>query len=397
MMFGAKQRNCLAGVAAVVLSAGCASGSETGEDADEDMPHGYVEGAEETAEPQWRLVTGDLDSVRLLDPVSEEVVDVGAAAQPPQAAATDGRFAFVAGDDAISVVDSGVWTVDHGDHVHYYRAQSQLLDSVDGFDFSAAAPELSVAGDAAVTVLAADGEIRVLDRPALEDGDVAEVAALAATAAVPYEQRLVAVGADDSQPDVISVLDRDAEVESHLDVECPDAAGQALTARGVVFGCADGAVLIDADFNAEKIDYPDDSGRVEGGFGHRADTALLAAESADGGLLILDVANAEWIAVGDEPVVALSATGEDSPVLAVFADGVMRSYDPESGEQLAEHEFDGDFSGSPDPTIQVDPARAYVSDPQASVIHEIDYLDDLRLARSFELDFQPDYLVETGW
>jgi hypothetical protein len=44
----------------------------------------------------------------------------------------------------------------------------------------------------------------------------------------------------------------------------------------------------------------------------------------------------------------------------------------------------------------VDTVRAYVNDPAGKAVHEIDYNDDLRLARSFKLPFAPAHMVETG-
>ncbi|MQA93980.1 MAG: hypothetical protein GEV11_04800 [Streptosporangiales bacterium] len=90
--------------------------------------------------------------------------------------------------------------------------------------------------------------------------------------------------------------------------------------------------------------------------------------------------------------------GADGPVLVLGTDGTPRSYDPESGGALGETELlDALKPRAPRPMIQVDTARAYVSDPAGQAIHEIDYNDDLRRARTFELGFSPAHLVETGW
>ncbi len=50
----------------------------------------------------------------------------------------------------------------------------------------------------------------------------------------------------------------------------------------------------------------------------------------------------------------------------------------------------------PQAVIEVDTSRAYVNDPVARKVYEIDYNDDLRLARTFALDFAPSLMVETG-
>jgi hypothetical protein len=46
--------------------------------------------------------------------------------------------------------------------------------------------------------------------------------------------------------------------------------------------------------------------------------------------------------------------------------------------------------------IEIDATRAYVNDATAGVIHEIDYNDNLRVARTFTLDSTPTFMVETG-
>src|SRR5688500_12241630 len=105
---------------ALLLATGCQRGS----DAKAEAPHGYVEGAEETAEQQSRLVLADAGTgaVQILDLITEKVSPAGKVGNVRELA-TDGRFAFLGTDTGAHVVDSGAWMVDHGDHVHYYRAK----------------------------------------------------------------------------------------------------------------------------------------------------------------------------------------------------------------------------------------------------------------------------------
>ncbi|RRS01515.1 hypothetical protein [Glycomyces terrestris] len=367
--------------AGCALLAGCAAGAAPAEE--EPTPHGYVEGAEETAEAQWRLVAAEAGTgaVHLLDPVTEEAVEI-AEVEGAQAIGTDGRFVYVAGASTTQVLDSGVWTVDHGDHVHYYKSAPRTVGEIDGSGFAPL-------GDPAVTVLNSAHGVAALDRESLEDGEIAAAAEVDAEAAVPYSQRLLAVTGG-----TVQVLGRDGAVESELAETCREPQAQTVTRRGAVFACADGALLVsgDDDLTAEPIPYPGSA--VEGGFHHRPGTAVLAARAQDGGVLVLDLKERAWIAIAVEDPVAVSATGEDSPVLVLTADGVLRSFDPVTGAALAQVELMADAAGA---TIQVDTARAYVSDPAGTAIHEIDYRDDLRLARTFDLDFRPDHMVETGW
>ena len=48
------------------------------------------------------------------------------------------------------------------------------------------------------------------------------------------------------------------------------------------------------------------------------------------------------------------------------------------------------------PVIEVDRSRAYLNDPKGKRVYEVDYNDDLRVARTFDLDIRPSLMVETG-
>ncbi|MEU5155751.1 hypothetical protein [Glycomyces sp. NPDC021274] len=374
-----------AAAAGCALLASCSSGSGTPPAEAEPTPHGYVEGAEETAEAQWRLVIAEAGTgeVHLFDPVTEESTEI-ATVDGVQAAGTDGRFVYITGASGTQVVDSGVWTVDHGDHVHYYKTEPGTVGAIDGTGFTPV-------GDPAVTVLNSAQAVVPLDRVALEAGEIAPTGDLQAQAALAYDQRLLAV-----VDGAVQVLGRDGTLESELAEPCLEPQTPTITRRGAVFACQDGALLIsgEGDLIAEKIPYPDAG--IDGGFHHRPGTALLAARSQTGAVLVLDLKERQWRELEVQHAVAVSATGEDSPVLVLTEDGVLQSFDPATGAELARIELTTTTGGAP-PTIQVDTARAYVNDPGGTAVHEIDYRDDLRLARTFDLDFRPDYMVETGW
>ncbi|MDA2815286.1 hypothetical protein O4J56_31885 [Nocardiopsis sp. RSe5-2] len=391
---------CAAGALAL---AGCGpEGGAAGDTPAESpaQPHGYVEGAEETAEPQWRLVLADTGdgAVHLLDPATEEVSPLGTV-PGAQHAATDGRHAYISADGSVTVLDSGTWTVDHGDHVHYYRAEPGTVGETE----AEGAP--GVTGDAAVSVLSTGDGAPVLDRSALDEGEVEQVARPDGAAVVPYAGRLLAVGADG---DAVQVLDRGGDTEDTLDETCPDPSGQAVTRRGAVLGCSDGALVVTEDdgsdedegaLTAEKAPYPDgeDAPPAES-FHHRPGAPVLAGLAADGeGAWVLDVGSAEWTRIDSGPAVAVSAAGEGLPVLVLGEDGTLRAYDPATGERTAERELMDPVEGDgPPPSVWIDTARAYVNDPAADAVHEIDYNDDLRVARTFDLEFSPDLMVETG-
>jgi hypothetical protein len=48
------------------------------------------------------------------------------------------------------------------------------------------------------------------------------------------------------------------------------------------------------------------------------------------------------------------------------------------------------------PALQVDAQRAYLADPGDRVVHEVDFADDARLARSIAVPVRPDLMAEVG-
>lgn len=385
-MRGPRAAAALTTVLCGVTLAGCGGeAGHTGAPATS-TPHGYVEGAEEAAEPQSRLVVADGDGrgVRVLDLLSGDVTELpgdGAVT----GAVTDGRFAFLSGGNRTRVIDSGVWTVEHGDHNHYYRTDPGGAGAVDG----------TVTGawsDSALVALARDdGTTVLLDREALESGEVDERDTVDGVA-VPYEQHVVVAGGDG-----IAVRERDGGKVSDVDATCEDPGNAAVTNRGVVFGCAGGAVLVDSDdgeFTGEAVPYPD-GGPDAGAFRQRPGAETLGAVAARDGAWLFDAAEPAWTLAKTGPAAAAAATGPDGPLLVLTEDGVLHAHDAETGEETATTRLlDGDVPDGV--TITVDTDRAYVNDPAAATVHEVDYRDDLRVARTFDTDVTPSLLVETG-
>ncbi|HWU06640.1 MAG TPA: hypothetical protein VN520_09695 [Streptomyces sp.] len=101
---------------------GDASAPKTGPSAPA-APHGYVEGAQEAAEQQSRLLLNDpgTGATRVLDLITGKVNQVPGTTGT-SGLTTDGRFGYLHTASGTRVLDAGTWTVDHGDHVHYYRA-----------------------------------------------------------------------------------------------------------------------------------------------------------------------------------------------------------------------------------------------------------------------------------
>ncbi|PNG21790.1 hypothetical protein [Streptomyces cahuitamycinicus] len=367
-------------------------------------PHGYVEGAQEAAEQQSRLLLNDPDSgnTRILDLVTGKVHRT-AQVKGAVRLGTDGRFGYLHAPGGTQVLDSGAWMVDHGDHVHYYSAATRDVGELP------AGSRAQVRSDIAVTAVTGENGRTVLyDRSRLEKGEITSPRTLQGTydgAVLPYEEHLLAFENKGGTTELV-VLDRKGERVASPDVTCEEPRGDAVTRRGVILGCAGGALLVRAQggsFTAEEIPYGQDVPAQERAtaFRHRPGSDTLTAPAGDDAVWVLDVTERTWKRVDTGPVVAANTAGEGSPLLVLENDGSVHGYDIATGKQTARTkslltEEEGAGADGRSPVIEVDRSRAYVNDPEGKKVFEIDYNDGLRIARSFDLDVKPVLMAETG-
>ncbi|MBT2421807.1 hypothetical protein J7F01_10710 [Streptomyces sp. ISL-22] len=394
-------------VAISLLTTSCASHEDDTASAPQatvsaSAPHGYVEGAQEKAEQQSRLLLNDpaTGDTRVLDLITGKTHKVSRTSGTI-ALTTDGRFGYFHTAGSTRVLDSGAWMVDHGDHVHYYRAAIRDVGRVPG------GPGTRVRSDAAVTAVTdEDGRARVYRRAGLEKGKVGSARPLPGTHAgvvVPYAEHLLGV-TDDGK---VVVYDREGRRAALPDARCEEVRGDAVTRRGVVLGCADGALLVredDGRFTAEKIPYGSDVPETERAtaFRHRPGSDTLTAPAGDRAVWVLDVTERTWTRVRTGSVVFANTAGEGSVLMVLETDGAVHGYDIATGKQVSrtkplltgapETGSDGDAG----PVIEVDRSRAYLNDSKGKRVYEIDYNDNLRIARTFDLDIKPALMVETG-
>jgi hypothetical protein len=388
-------------------------------------PHGFVEGAAEATEPQLHLATVSTSGeVVLLDLLTETSTAVGMV-DDAAAVTTDGRYVFASSPTAggVTVIDTGVWTVDHEDHFHYYRADPRVVGTVDGTG------EAVVTGGTTVTAVwfSETGEGVLLDSAALGTGSIEEVARISGTphtgALVPFGESVLATTADASGvPSRVEVLEADGKpadsagatgaagatgVAGATGADCADLAGTITTNVGVVFGCADGALLTtttEQGIAFETIPYPSD---VAGGerafeFHNRAGRPSVAAVSGTRGAWILDTRERTWTLLAtDVPLLQVSAADDTGDhVVALATDGRILVLDATSGALLSSTEpilasTLADPALASGVELTVDASRAYVNATADDLIYEIDYADGARVARTFPVD-APAYLVETG-
>lgn len=373
-----------------LLLAGCSPDpGAPGPTATTDRPHGYVAGAREAREPQLRLLAVHPDgrtTIRdLLTDESSELDDVDA----PEHASTDGRFLVTSDDDRTTIVDGGAWTVDHGDHTHYYAAEPRVVGHVGG----GGAVEVNSSETATTLTWPDRGEAVALDREALGQGEVTEVLRVEASVLLPFGDRFV-VGADDT----VTVLDRGGRTVGEP-VACPEPAGGIVTRAGAVVGCSDGAVVVDED-GATTVPLPEGTAERPTSFAARAGRPTVAGVARDGGAWLLDARERSWQHVpSDRPLRAVVAVDDaDGHVVAVDDTGrvvVFATTDATSPDGRTVT-TDPVVPADGPALLQVDAQRAYVADPTTGTVHEIDFADDARVARTIELGHPVGAFAEVG-
>lgn len=372
--------------------------------------HGQIAGAEEVAEPQLGLTVIDPEGiVTHLDLLDESVTDIGEIPAPTDLT-TDGRYLFAQTDDGVEIVDSGVWTWDHVDHFHYYRAAPALLGSVPGDgDATIATTNLSTTGGTGLS-FAGSGDAVLLDTQALSKGEIRELFRIEREPhnglVVPVGSfTLVTEGSQGSDGIGTTVVGYTAEGEpTGLEEPCVDPAGTITTRVGAVIGCEDGALLAhvdDDELQVERIPYPaGTTAPAARAFDNREGRPTVAGLAGSEGIWLLNTRERSWsLLPSPTPLVHVTAVDdEDGHLLALAQDGRVLVLDDETGAVLAETGplVTESLSAGAAPTLIADQHRAYLSAPAEHRLYEIDYADAARIARTFDTATKPAFVAETG-
>ena len=416
----------VASALALALAA-CGSGPATDTDADAadsdaaatattGAGHGFVEGADELQEPQLRLVALADGALTALDPVTEQSVTLAEGVDATRLG-TDGRYVLASTDDGVvTLVDGGAWTVPHGDHSHYYRADPRVVAEPGEIDGGDGAGEARIASSASLTAVAFDdsGTGIVLDGEALADGELDERARVEGLGAdgvlVPLGGLLVAStvtgAAGEDVADAVEVVTAEGDVVDGALAACPDLRGAAATRVGVVVGCSDGALLVTegddgSSAAVERVPYPAGTAPadVATAFEQRPGRPDLAAVAGTRGAWLLDARARAWTLIETpQPLLRATAVGDsDDTVVGVDASGRVVVLSPDGLVAQTEPLLAGDLVDGALPEgvrLEVDASRSYVASPSTGRVHEIDHADAARVARSFALPAS--LLVETG-
>ena len=392
------------GALLLVALAGCAAPSAPSAATSTPLvdAHGQIDGAAELAEPALGLTSIDADGrVSHLDLLDESTADLGTV-RAPAAVHSDGRYLFSADADGVSIVDSGVWTWDHVDHFHYYRAPARVVGEVAGEGVATVATSNSSTTGGTGVFFPDSGEAVLLDTEALSKGEVAEKFRVTTE---PGAGLVVPAGS-------FAAIAAAGQVSLHAadgtalgaTTPCADPAGTITTRVGAVIGCRDGAVLVSVDGEqpvAEVIAYPPGTATPRAtAFHNREGRPSVAALAGDAGVWILDTRERAWtLLAAPEPLVQVTAVDDkNANLLALTAGGRVLVLDGDTGAVRAASDplVSGSLAAGQPVTLVADQQRAYLNGPAENRMWEIDYADGARIAREFTPERTPLFFAETG-
>lgn len=370
----------------------------------------------ETSAAQAHIVTIDVDgTVALTDLSSHDQSVLGVITRVASTAAesrstdpsastplaTDARYVFATSSEGVDIIDSGVWTWDHGDHSHYYHAAPSIIGSIQGDGpATIATGPLATAGSTGI-FFSGSAEAVLLDNEALSQGTITERLRLSTTA----HDGLIAPLGDgalltDAAPDgtITSLRVINTEGQEQSSIACTNARGTITTRIGVVVGCEEGAVLATASGEQTSLDliaYPIAATAPPAtqfhARKHRPSVAGLGSDRH--GFWILNTRDRAWAwHVSKDELVAVSAIDDaDHRVVAVSADARVLIFNGATGDLT--NQTDPLFVLSPDDplaappiTLSVDSSRAYINNPADGTIFEIDFQDPTLAVRTVRSD-----------
>ncbi|MCU1631669.1 MAG: transporter [Micrococcaceae bacterium] len=355
-------------------------------------------------------MTVDTDGhVDLLDLADETTTGIGEV-QDVSDTFTDGRYLFTssATTGVMTVIDSGMWTWDHEDHFHYYRGEPRIIGTIDGTGEAMVTPGSSGTG----VYFPDSGEGAVLDNDALAQG---ELTVRTEFSGQPHGGMLIPLSnltlltrpGVDAAAASVQVYGADGELVDGLSAECVDAQGTITTPVGIVIGCDDGALLVTLDGDQvafERIPYPADASTDKATeFRAREGRPTVAAVAGDQGAWLLDTRRRSWQFIPTEaPLLQVSAVDDrEGHVVALGNDGRILVLSAETSGTIAATEplLAGTLK---DPALlagvelTTDQQRAYLNAPAEQQLHEIDFADNARIARTFDTASVPAHFAETG-
>lgn len=408
-------RSPLAIALSAVLIAGCGGSSD-----DDAHEHTDIDTAGRLA-----LFDTDAGAIKVLG-IDDEVDTLATFETTGEAprlySSPDSRYAVAIqrGDDLVSFIDSGLYTEDHGDHMHDYAETPTMLNlslndnrpthyslgeerGIVFFDGSDAASskvtvftDESLGGGTAEAALDLDNNMHGVAK--LADGKLF----------VTYRDAAVT---DTTLPDQVERYDfvnGAFEFEERYNETCPRLHGAAANAHVVAFGCSDGVLAIDlhdASYPTIKLGNPASltpEGRIGTIEGHHDVEELVGI--AGNQLFVIDAEAAadnysELVLDDDVERIAQGFDAHGEVFYVMGDDGKLRLFHPADDWALAAT-IDvtgpiGDEDASPSIARSGAEDRLFVLNPNDQTITEIDTHDG-DIVRTIDLDFAASGLVWLG-
>ena len=387
-----KPRSLRVVLATLVVLAASACGTDADPAPSSDAEPDHTDAADpariEVASPTPRLAVTHDGGVMVVDVTSGKVV----ADEPMEgfvrvSPAGDGRHALVSGNLGWHALDLGSWGDEHGDHAHHYTSDPGLT----GVLLEAAEAGHVVAHDG-ITTLFDDGTgtITVLDPDDLADGapevstDAAEEAHHGVAVRLVDRNLLVTVGDEESRSGV-RLLSPSGAVLAETD-ECPGVHGEAFAEDVAVFGCEDGAVVVDGR-EMTKVSSPDAYGRIGNQAGSDVSPVLLGDYKTDPDaelerptrVALIDTRDASLrlVDLGTSYSFRSLGRGPEGEALVLGTDGAIHVLDPQTGARTDTIDVVGRWREPldwqrPRPALHVAGSTAYVTDPRRDQVHVVD-------------------------
>ncbi|RNE49308.1 zinc metallochaperone AztD [Corynebacterium alimapuense] len=301
----------------------------------------------------------------------------------------DGRHVMVSANGEFQLFDAGVWSEPHGDHSHSFAGTPELTDTV----FEGDTPG-HVVNHAGKTLLYSDGDgkIQILDTSSTLTEDTLEPEihyTLEPHHGIAVElsngELVHTLGNSEERVGVIA-FDSEGE-EIARSEQCPGVHGEsAIEGEVLSFGCEDGMLTYE-DGQFEKIDSPDEYGRIGSQAGSEVSSVVLGDYKVDPdadneqpervSLTNTETGNIQLVDLGTSYTFRSLGRGPVGEALVLGTDGNLHVIDPDSGEitnsipVVEAWEAPVEWQDAR-PTLHVIGDLAYVSDPATNELHVVD-------------------------
>ena len=304
--------------------------------------------------------------------------------------AGDGRHVLVSGAGGLTVLDTGAWTEEHGDHGHSWTTAPRLT----GFTIPAAEPGHVVPHHGRTTVFDdGTGAITAFDpadladlaerKPELETFR-AEQAHHGVAVRDGHGNLLLTVGDEESRSGIRLVTAAGHELASSD--RCPGVHGEAFAGEVALFGCEDGVLLVEGR-RITKIASPDSYGRIGNQAGHETSPYVLGDYKVDRDaelerptrVSVIDTRTATLRLVDLPASYSFRSLGRtpDGDALVLGTDGRLHVIDVERAAVVASIPVTAAWREpldwhEPRPLLEVVGGTAYVTEPATRQVHVVD-------------------------